>query len=175
MDPDGAPLSIMGDWIPFGDKITFGHSGALVGNDEDGWLFYSNNGPNGTSVGLYSSVEEFREKYNSQGKNFNFSQEQRLSTTPEQDQSMKSKALELAGTTMEKINSSENNYLVVSHSDEKPYRTLTNNCSQNVAAIAAAGGQASLNTLIPRLQVLVSPETNKQVQRARILQTSVWW
>jgi hypothetical protein len=172
MDPDGAPAP-----APIGDKITFGHSAALVGNDEDGWVFYSNNGPNGISVGEYSTVEEFKEKYSSKpsDERFNFTQEQRLSTTQEQDQKMKTKALGLANTTIEQVRASDNNYLVVPHSEGKPYKTLFNNCSQHVAAIAEAGGQYSLNSTIPKLQVLVSPETNKQVQTNRMIRSSMIW
>jgi hypothetical protein len=168
MDPDGAPMP-----APIGDRVTLGHSSTLVGNDKDGWLFYSNNGPNGISVGEYSSVEEFG-KYNSQNKHFNFTQEQRLSTRPEQDQAMKEKALGLANTTIDQIRASDNNYLVVSHPEGKPYSTLRNNCSQHVTAIAEAGGQYSLNSIIPKLQILMSPETNKQVQRNRMVRSFVW-
>ncbi|MFP3040752.1 hypothetical protein LQZ19_02915 [Treponema primitia] len=168
LDPDGAPAP-----GPIGDIVQFGHSAALVGNDEDGWLFYSNNGPNGISVGEYSSVEEFKNEYSSQEKHFTFTQEQRLSTTPEQDQKMKEKALGLAGTTIEQVRASDNNYLVVPHAEGKPYRTLTNNCSQHVAAIVEAGGQYSSNSIIPKLQVLMSPETNKQVQRNGVIGFSI--
>jgi hypothetical protein len=168
VDPDGAPAP-----APIGDRVTFGHSAALVGNDEDGWLFYSNNGPNSISVGEYTSGEEFKTEYNSRKPHFNFTQEQRLSTTPEQDQKMKAKALGLANTTIDQVRAEDNNYLVVSHPEGKPYRTLLNNCSQHVAAIAEAGGQYSLNSTIPKLQVLVSPETNKQVQTNRMIRSSM--
>ena len=166
-------MSALSDKIPFGDKITFGHSAALVGNDEDGWLFYSNNGPNGISVGEYSSLDEFKEQYNQRDPKFNFSQEQRISTTSEQDQQMKTKALELAGTTIEDVRSN-NNFVTVPHPEGKPYKTATNNCSHHVAAIAEAGGQRLTNSVIPRFQVLVSPETNKQIQRNRRMQTILW-
>jgi len=176
VDPDGAPLSAntIGKWIPFGDKITFGHSAALVGNDEDGWLFYSNNGPNGISVGEYSSVDEFKEQYNQRENRFNFTQEQRLSTTPVQDQQMKNKALDLANTSIENVRAN-NNFLTVSHPKENPYRTFTNNCSDHVAAIAGAGGQHLTNSIIPRLQVLVSPETYKQIQINRTIRSALWY
>jgi hypothetical protein len=170
MDPDGVPMP-----VPIGDRVTFGHSAVLVGNDEDGWLFYSNNGPNGISVGEYSSVEEFKKEYNSRSPHFNFTQKQRLSTTPEQDQRMRAKALELANTTIDQIRASDNNYLVVPHPEGKPYRTLLNNCSQHVATIARAGGQYSLNSTIPKLQVLMSPETNKQVQINRMIRFFMIW
>jgi len=173
VDPEGAPLSTIGNWIPFGDDITFGHTAALVGNDEDGWLFYSNNGPNGISIGEYSSVDEFKEQYNKREKAFNFSQEQRVSTTPEQDRKMKDKAFDLANTSIENIRAHDN-YLNVSHPKEKQYRTLTNNCSNHVAAIAEAGGQCLTNSIVPRFQVLVSPETNKQIQRNRVLRSTLW-
>jgi RHS repeat-associated protein len=175
IDPDRAPLSAMVTWIPFGDKITFGHSAVLIGNDKDGWIFYSNNGPTSISVGEYSSVEEFKEQYNAKPEKdrFNFSQEQRLLTTPEQDQKMKTKALELAGTTIEKVRE-ENGYSVVSHPDGKLYGVLTNNCSQHVAEIAKAGDQHLTNSLIPRLQVLVSPETYKQIQANEIIRSTLW-
>jgi hypothetical protein len=170
LDPDGAPAP-----APIGDKVTFGHSAALIGNDEDGWLFYSNNGPKSISVGEYKSVEEFKEEYNSRKPHFNFTQEQHLSTTSEQDQKMKAKALGLANTTIEKIRAEDNNYLVVSHPEGKSYKTLFNNCSQHVAAIAEAGGQYSLNSTLPKLQVLVSPETNKQIQINRKFRSSMIW
>jgi hypothetical protein len=145
----------------------------LVGNDEDGWLFYSSNDSRGISVGEYSSLDEFREQYNQREHKFNFSQEQRLSTTPEQDQQMKTKALELAGTTMEDVRSN-NNFVTVRHPEERPYRIITNNCSHHVAAIAEAGGQRLTNSVIPRFQILVSPETNKQIQRNRIIRSILW-
>jgi hypothetical protein len=170
VDPDGAPAP-----APIDDNITFGHSAALIGNDEDGWLFYSNNGPNGISIGEYKSVEEFKTEYNSRKPHFNFTQEQRLSTTSEQDQKMKAKALGLANTTIEHVRAEDDNYLVVSHPEGKPYKTLFNNCSQNVAAIAEAGGQYSLNSTIPKLQVLMSPETYKQVQTNRMIRSSMIW
>jgi hypothetical protein len=170
VDPDGAPAP-----APVGDKVTFGHSAALIGNDEDGWLFYSNNGPKSISVGEYTSVEEFKEEYNSRKPHFDFTQEQRLSTTLEQDQKMKAKALGLANTTIEKVRAEDTNYLVVSHPEGKSYKTLFNNCSQHVAAIAEAGGQYSLNSTIPKLQVLVSPETNKQIQINRKIRSTMIW
>jgi hypothetical protein len=169
MDPDGAPAPGL-----LGNIVTFGHAAVLIGNDEDGWLFYSNNGPNGISVGEYSSIEEFKKEYNSQEKHFNFTQEQQLSTTSEQDQKMKEKALELARTTIDQVRASNNNYLVVPHPEGKSYKTLTNNCSQHVATIVEAGGQYSLNSIIPKLQVLMSPEANKQVQRNRVIRSFIW-
>jgi len=170
VDPDGAPLSSVGERIPFGDRITFGHSAALVGNDDDGWLYYSSNGPNNISIGIYSSLEEFREQYPEREPHFNFSHEQRLFTTPEQDQRMKAKALELANVTMDQIREGEN-YLVVPHPLGNPYRIASNNCAHHVAQIARAGGQHSIYTNIPRLQILASPEAYRQYQRLQFIQS----
>jgi hypothetical protein len=74
-------------------------------------------------LGEYSSVEEFEEQYNAkpQEQRFNFSQKQRLSNTPEQDKKMKTKALELAGTTIENVRV-DSGYSVLQHSVGNPYR-----------------------------------------------------
>lgn len=58
LDPDGGRSA-----KPILNKIAFGHAAVLVGNDSDGWLYYSNDGPESTDVQWFSSKQEFFDNY----------------------------------------------------------------------------------------------------------------
>ena len=56
MDPTGRDIIHLLDPSAAG---IFGHSAALIGNDQDGWLYYSNDGPKSTTVKWFNNLDEF--------------------------------------------------------------------------------------------------------------------
>ena len=69
VDPDGRDIVLLLDpdrgrasW-PILNLIPFGHSAALIGNDNDGWLYYSNDGPASTDVQWFDTKEKFFSSY----------------------------------------------------------------------------------------------------------------
>ena len=171
IDPDGRDIIKLLDPargranIPILNKIAFGHSAALVGDNENGWLYYSNDGPTSTDVQWFASEDDFYENYaKTRGNPFKFdkNQSQRVATRLEQDKAMQEKAFDLAGINHEvgfEARLTGKRFSI--NEEEKPtrYRFLTNNCSQDVAKIAFAGEVFSTNSLIPKLQTLMNKET----------------
>ena len=170
-DPDGRDIIHLLDsdrgrsGIPILNKIAFGHAAALIGSDEKGWLYYSNDGATSTDVQWFDSVDSFFETYSNGRQNpFNFKENGRVETTNEQDKAMQAKAFELAGIDAAKgFNSKNSGKLYVDKNKIPTYRFLTNNCSEHVADIANAGGLFSIGTLIPKLQIIMNEDTYTKI------------
>ena len=158
LDPDRGRSS-----RPLLDKIPFGHAAALIGNDQDGWLYYSNDGPSSTDVQWFASEQSFYENYaGDRGEPFHFKNNSRVSTTSEQDQAMQAKAFELAGIDQSKGfagKSAGERFSITEENKPTTYRFLFNNCSQDVGKIARAGGVYTYRDLIPKMQILMDKET----------------
>ena len=158
LDPDRGRSS-----RPLLDKIPFGHAAALIGNDQDGWLYYSNDGPSSTDVQWFASEQSFYENYaGDRGEPFHFKNNSRVSTTSEQDQAMQAKAFELAGIDQSKGfagKSAGERFSITEENKPTTYRFLFNNCSQDVGKIARAGGVYTYIDLIPKMQILMDKET----------------
>ena len=175
VDPDGRDIVLLLDpdrgrasW-PILNLIPFGHSAALIGNDNDGWLYYSNDGPASTDVQWFDTKEKFFSSYkDNRGEPFNFEESGSVKTTPEQDAAMQSRAFELAGINQSEGFSAkitEERFIITEQKKNSPYSFLFNNCSQHVGKIAAAGGLFSVGTLIPKLQtILTEDEYLKYIQ-----------
>ena len=170
-DPDGRDIIHLLDsdrgrsGIPILNKIAFGHAAALIGSDEKGWLYYSNDGATSTDVQWFDSFDSFFETYSNGRQNpFNFKENGRVETTNEQDKAMQAKAFELAGIDAAKgFNSKNSGKLYVDKNKIPTYRFLTNNCSEHVADIANAGGLFSIGTLIPKLQIIMNEDTYTKI------------
>jgi RHS repeat-associated protein len=144
-------------------NIPFGHAAALVGNDENGWLYYSNDGPLSTDVQWFKSTEDFFKNYASDRTNpFKFNENGRVETTAEQDKAMQTKAFDLANIDSSvgfaEENVSSGTRFNVDKSKISHYSFLSNNCSQHVDEIANAGEVYSTNSLVPKLQILLTKE-----------------
>ena len=170
-DPDGRDIIHLLDpdrgrsGVPILNKIAFGHAAALIGSNEKGWLYYSNDGAASTDVQWFDSVDSFFETYSNGRQNpFNFKENGRVETTNEQDKAMQAKAFELAGIDADKgFNSKNSDKLYVDKNKIPRYRFLTNNCSEHVADIANAGGLFSIGTLIPKLQIIMNEDTYTKI------------
>ena len=158
LDPDRGRSS-----LPLLDKIPFGHAAALIGNDQDGWLYYSNDGPSSTDVQWFATEQSFYENYAGDRREpFHFENNSRVSTTSEQDQAMQAKAFELAGIDQSKGfagKSAGERFSITEENKPTTYRFLFNNCSQDIGKIARAGGVYTYRDLIPKIQILMDKET----------------
>ena len=154
-DPDGRDIIKLLDpdrgraAQPVLNAIPFGHAACLIGNDTDGWLYYSNDGPTSTDVQWFPTENDFYNDYaNKENKRtnpfkFNKDLSQKVTTTPDQDKAMQEKAFDLAGINHEvgfEAKTTGERFII--NEKEKPteYKFLTNNCSQDVGKIAFAGG-----------------------------------
>ena len=156
IDPDGRDIIQLLD--PNGARVgpvAFGHVGALIGNDKDGWLYYSNDGESSIDVQWFATKEEFFEEYKeTRGAPFNYTENIRVETNTEQDKAMQDKAFELAGIDSEKGFAAKETGERMLIKDTRPseYNFLSNNCSEHVAEIAEAGGLFTTANVIPKLQ-----------------------
>lgn len=172
MDPTGRDIIHLLDSSRAGG---FGHSAALIGNDQDGWLYYSNDGPDSTTVQWFQNLDAF-----SAGKGqfeFNYEQRQRVTTDKKQDQKMQDKAISLTNLTQDasktmkaealKAPQNTNNTIAEkqnantkSNSNVKgsTYNVLFNNCSEDVAKIAEAGDLIVKNELVPKAMHILTKE-----------------
>lgn len=148
---------------PVLNKIPFGHAAALVGNDSDGWLYYSNDGPTSTDIQWFSSKQDFFDNYaKDRTTPFNYQEGSSVKTSPEQDKAMQKKAFELAGIDKEKGFASKETgerFVITEKEKPSPYSFLRNNCSQHVGEIGLAGDVFSTGDLIPKLQILMDKDT----------------
>ena len=158
LDPDGGRSA-----KPILNKIPFGHAAVLVGNDSDGWLYYSNDGPESTDVQWFSSKQEFFDNYaKDRATPFNYQEWSSVKTSPEQDKAMQTKAFELAGIEIETgfaAKETGNRFIISESEKPSPYSFLKNNCSQHVGKIALAGGVFTTGDLIPKFQILMDKDT----------------
>ncbi|WP_038108377.1 RHS repeat domain-containing protein, partial [Treponema pedis] len=172
IDPDGRDIIHLLD----PDRaIVFGHSAALIGNDTDGWLYYSNDGDKSTTVAWFANLDEFqkhnyepKDKKDNEGLGFNYKFRKRVETTTEQDKKMQDKAISLTnltdaevksikdGTTPERAMRTEQDKN--KNIKKNKYRLFSNNCSQNVGKIAEAGGLVIENSLIPKEMDIMTKE-----------------
>ena len=172
MDPTGRDIIHLLDSSRAGG---FGHSAALIGNDQDGWLYYSNDGPDSTTVQWFQNLDAF-----SAGKGqfeFNYEQRQRVATDKKQDQKMQDKAISLTNLTQDasktmkaealKAPQNTNNTIAEkqnantknnSNVKGSTYNVLFNNCSEDVAKIAEAGDLIVKNELVPRAMHILTKE-----------------
>ncbi len=156
IDPDGRNIIQLLD--PNGARIgpvAFGHSAALVGNDNDGWLYYSNDGKKSIDLQWFATKEEFFTEYSAtRGAPFNYFENIKVETNSDQDKAMQDKAFELAGIDSEKGFAAKETGERMIISDDRPsaYDKFDNNCSGHVGIIAEAGGLFSTSEVIPKLQ-----------------------
>ncbi len=169
IDPDGRDIIQLLDpdrgraAQPILNKIPFGHAAVLVGNDSDGWLYYSNDGSKSTDVQWFSSKQEFFDNYaKDRATPFNYQEGSSVKTSPEQDKAMQTKAFELAGIEIETgfaAKETGNRFIITENEKPSPYNFLKNNCSQHVGKIALAGGVFTTGDLIPKFQILMDKDT----------------
>ena len=161
IDPDRGRASA--EEHPILNKIPFGHTAALIGNDNNGWLYYSNDGPKSTDVQWFSTKQDFFANYEKERKTpFNFKEGSSVTTTAEQDKAMQTEAFKLAGIDIYKgfaAKETGEKFTITEKNKPVPYSFLKNNCSQNVGKIAFMGGVFSTGDLIPKLQILMDKDT----------------
>lgn len=168
-DPDGRDIIQLLDpnrgraAQPVLNNISFGHVAALVGNDSDGWLYYSNDGPKSTDVQWFSSKQDFFDNYsNDRIMPFNYQEGSSVKTSPKQDKLMQTKAFELAGIKIESgfaAKETGERFVISEKEKPSPYNFLKNNCSQHVGKIALSGDVFTTGDLIPKLQILMDKDT----------------
>ena len=168
-DPDGRDIIHLLDpdrgrsGVPILNKIAFGHAAALIGSNEKGWLYYSNDGAASTDVQWFDSVDSFFETYSNGRQNpFNFKENGRVETTNEQDKAMQAKAFELAGIDADKGFAGKDKnerFSITKENKPTPYSFLKNNCSQHIGQIALNGEVFSTGDLIPKFQTLMDKDT----------------
>ena len=179
MDPDGRDIVLLLDpdrgrasW-PILNLIPFGHSAALIGNDNDGWLYYSNDGPASTDVQWFDTKQDFFDNYSKSRNNpFVFIESSTVKTTTDQDQSMQLKAFELAGIDLNKGHDAKmtgERFIIGELEKPSSYSFLFNNCSQHIGQIALAGDVFSLGDLIPRMHVLMDKDSYLMFQLSQSL------
>ena len=173
VDPDGRDIVLLLDpdrgraSLPILNSIPFGHSAALIGNDNDGWLYYSNDGPASTDVQWFDTKQNFFDNYSRlRSKPFSFIEVQHISTTQYQDYNMQNEAFSLANIDPIIGHSSKTaGKLLIDKASLEPYSFLCNNCSQHIGKIVQTGGLFSVGTLIPKLQtILTEDEYVKYIQ-----------
>ena len=189
-DPDGRDIVYLVDPNRGRNRETgirsfpFGHAACIVGNDNNGWLYFSNDGPSSSDIQWFRTKDEFFESYSSQDFNkvgkekirenpFNFKELQNIKTTSEQDKRMQEKAFSLCGINCEvgfngKINGQR--WSIKADKKPLPYNFFTNNCSQNVSEIALAGDVFSINTLMPKTMILMNKKTYERYLKNQVLQ-----
>lgn len=121
-----------------GLALGYGHNACLVGNDEDGWVYYSKDGAKaGNAREEYKTFKEFQTKDTAK----KYDRAYRVKTTREQDEKMKDYG--------------DKNY-------DKPYSiketkngetTESENCADLTAGIAKAGG---LNVTKPKSAFIIT-------------------
>ncbi len=150
-------------------NFPFGHAACLIGNDKEGWLYFSNNGPSDIDIQWFKTKDEFFENYPSKDPDkvgiekirktpFNFNEHQTIKTTSKQDKKMQEKAFNLGGIdSKEGFNGKSSGQRWSIGQEKRPvqYSFYKNNCSQNVAEIALAGDVFSINVLVPKAMVLM--------------------
>ncbi|WP_253687445.1 MULTISPECIES: RHS repeat domain-containing protein [unclassified Treponema] len=97
-DPDGRDIILLNRSYGAGG---FGHNAVLIGNDTDGWYYYSKDGKaDGNQNGIrFDNLNAFRQannkvvgKNNEYGASFNYDKGYQLKTTPEEDAQMQAYA-----------------------------------------------------------------------------------
>ena len=71
----------------------FGHNAILIGNDTDGWIYYSKDGYSGNTRQKFSNLNEFLSK-NKKNTNYNYNRAWQIETTSTQDKEMHKDAYE---------------------------------------------------------------------------------
>ena len=171
MDPTGRDIIHLLDSSAAGG---FGHSAALIGNDQDGWLYYSNDGPNSTTVKWFNNLDEFSAGKKELG--FNYIQRKRNTTNQGQDKEMQDKAIsftKLSEGDVEMIKDAAKTHtdnsvtkrIKQQNKDDNikkvQYIFICNNCSQNIGEIAEEGGLIAEHSLVPNAMEIMSPEEFK--------------
>jgi RHS repeat-associated protein len=122
-DPDGHDGVILNDSRAAHGE---GHNASIVGNDKDGWTYYSKDGGDSNNKKItYATFTDFQKSDTSS----RFDRADRFSTTPDQDAKMKEagdKTFNLPYSTMEKKNK-----------DGSP---KSENCADLTARVLSAGG-----------------------------------
>lgn len=172
IDPDGRDIIHLLD--PDGAK-GFGHSAALIGDNENGWLYYSNNGKESVQVQWFKTDKIFFEKYpdlENGDEAFKYIEAQRVSTTSVQDEEMQKTAFDLAGISHDKgfnARTDDMAFRLDKDSRKTKYNLFFNNCSEDVARIAFAGGLGASSPLIPKLLVLMDKDIYRKYLEMQII------
>ena len=86
VDPDGRDIILLNrSYGAFG----FGHNAILIGNDTDGWIYYSKDGYSGNTRQEFSNLNEFLSENK---KNTNYNRAWQIETTSTQDKEMQKDA-----------------------------------------------------------------------------------
>jgi hypothetical protein len=123
IDPDGRDYILL-NMVWAGNAFGFGHNACLVGNDKDGWVYYSKDGPSGSTRERYNSFEEFQKNKTAD----KYDRAYRVSTTREQDKKMKAYG--------------DKNYKKAYSVWEEKEKGATTNKKENCADLAAGVGKA---------------------------------
>lgn len=171
-DPDGRDIIHLLDPDA---AMGFGHSAALVGDNKNGWLYYSNNGKESVQLQWFKTDKAFFEKYpdlDNGYEAFRYIEAQRVSTTSVQDEKMQKAAFDLAGVSHDKGFNARTNDMVFrldKDSRKTKYNLFFNNCSEDVARIAFAGELGASFPLIPKLLVLMDKDTYRKYLEMQII------
>ena len=88
VDPDGRDIILLNrESGAFG----FGHNAILIGNDTDGWIYYSKDGYSGNTRQEFSNLNEFLSK-NKKNTDYNYNRAWQIETTSTQDKEMQKDA-----------------------------------------------------------------------------------
>lgn len=90
VDPDGRDIILLNrSYGAFG----FGHNAILIGNDTDGWIYYSKDGYSGNTRQEFSNLNEFlSENKRNTNYNYNYNRAWQIETTSTQDKEMQKDA-----------------------------------------------------------------------------------
>lgn len=87
-DPDGRDIILLNrSYGAFG----FGHNAILIGNDTDGWIYYSKDGYSGNTRQKFSNLNEFLSE-NKKNTDYNYNRAWQIETTSTQDKEMQKDA-----------------------------------------------------------------------------------
>lgn len=90
VDPDGRDIILLNrSYGAFG----FGHNAILIGDDTDGWIYYSKDGYSGNTRQKFSNLNEFLSE-NKKNTDYNYNRAWQIETTSTQDKEMHKDAYE---------------------------------------------------------------------------------
>ena len=107
-----------------------GHNAGLVGDNEDGWGYYSKDGYNNPSrYEHFDTYDDYQKAKPELG--FNYPREERIVTTKEDDEQMRRAAERILGRPYS---------ISQEHEEDDPESVLSENCADLQAGIGQAGG-----------------------------------
>ena len=144
IDPDGRDVILLNNED---GAYGFGHNAVVVGNDDDGWIYYSYNGDGKYSKDPYETYSDFSKSGNAKG----YNRSVRFKTSKEQDASAKKQ-----GDKEVKVKR-----------DGSVKQILTNNCGDLVEKVAKKADIDIPNKIIPNLQYDRAKKEKKKREEKR--------